>query len=281
MTEPAYPPPVRVAVAQMAPAPGDVARNLARIGALVRLAAADGAQLVVVPETATTGYFIFDRMAELAEPPDGPTATALAALAAQAGVHLAVGMAISEGGRYFDAQILWGPDGTRLAVYRKVHLFASEREAYTPGEAPMVVDTALGRIGMSVCYDLIFPGFIGRLVETGADLVINSTNWITDEFQRTRWGWDGPTVRALAATRALENGTWLAMAACAGREAGFTSIGQSCLVAPSGLILAAAGEGQGVAAADLHLGGSADLARWQALATYRADRRPEHYRRGE
>ncbi len=281
MTDPADHPPVRVAVAQMNPLPGAVAHNLARIGALVRMAAADGAKLVVVPETATTGYFIFDRLADLAEPEDGPTATALADLAAQTGVHLAVGMAIREGERFFDAQILWGPDGARLASYRKVHLFASERAFYSPGDGPVVVETALGRIGMSVCYDLIFPGFIGRLCEMGADLVINSTNWITDDFQRARWGWDGPTVRALAATRALENGTWLAMADCTGPEAGFTSIGQSCLAAPSGLILASAGEGQGIAAADLHLKGSADLARWQALATYRADRRPEHYRKGD
>lgn len=281
MTAPPDPAPVRVAVAQMNPAPGDVPRNLARIGALVRLAAADGAALVVVPETATTGYFVFDRLAELAEPEDGPTARALGRLAADAGVHLAVGMAIRDGERFADAQILWGPDGTRLATYRKVHLFASERAFYTPGPGPVVADTAIGRIGMSVCYDLIFPGFAGRLCEMGADLVINSTNWITDAFQRSRWGWDGPTVRALAATRALENGTWLAMADCTGPEAGFHSLGQSCLVAPSGMILASAGEGQGIAAADLHLRGSADLARWQAIATYRADRRPEHYRTGE
>jgi predicted amidohydrolase len=269
---------VRVAVAQMTPAPRDVARNLARIRTLVELAAIDGAQLVVLPETATTGYFIFDRLAALAEPADGPTATALARIAADAGVHLACGMALAEGGRHYDAQLLWGPDGSLLATYRKAHLFASEREFYAAGDRPVVVETALGRIGLSVCYDLIFPGFVGRLCDLGADLVINSTNWITDDFQRSRWGWSGPTVRALAATRALENGTWLAMADCVGPEAGFTSLGQSCLVAPSGLILASVAEGQGIAVADFDLGGSPDLDRWTAIATYRQDRRPDLYR---
>lgn len=278
MTTAPAPAPVRVAVAQMTPAPGDVARNLARIRALVALAAADGAQLVVLPETATTGYFIFDRLAALAEPEDGPTATALSQLAAEAGVHLAVGMALADGGRHYDAQLLWGPDGARLATYRKAHLFASEREFYAAGDRPVVVETALGRIGMSVCYDLIFPGFVGRLCDMGADLVINSTNWITDDFQRTRWGWSAPTIRALAVTRALENGTWLAMADCVGPEAGFDSLGQSCLVAPSGLILGSVGEGQGVVLAEFEPGGSPDLDRWKAVATYRQDRRPELYR---
>lgn len=269
--------PVRVAVAQIHCAPFDVPENLRRIETLVRDAAADGAQLVIVPETATTGYFIADRLGDLAETEDGPTATALAALAKTVGVHLAVGIALAEGGKYFDAQLLFGPDGQRLATYRKTHLFAAERQWYAAGDAPVVVDTALGRIGMSVCYDLIFPEFIRRLVDDGAELVINSTNWITNGFQRGTWDWNGDAVEALARTRALENGVFLAMANCVGPEAGFDSIGHSCICAPSGKILASAGGEQGVAAADVVFQ-SPELDQWRAIATYRPDRRPELYR---
>lgn len=268
---------IRTAVAQMHPVPDDVAGNLATIGALVQLAAGQGARLVVLPETATTGYFIADRLDRLAEPEDGPTAQALGALAREAGVHLVVGMVIRDGEAVYDAQLLWGPDGRRLATYRKVHLFASERGVYRPGDRAVVVETDIGRIGLSICYDLIFPEFIRRLCDLGADLIVNSTNWITDDFQRATWGWSGPTVRALAATRALENGTWLAMSACSGREWVFDSIGQSCVVAPSGLLLASAGEGTGIAVAETMWEGSDALDRWRAIATYQEDRRPELY----
>ncbi|MCG8353948.1 MAG: hypothetical protein MI920_00105, partial [Kiloniellales bacterium] len=115
---------IRLAVAQMHCTPGDVEANLAVIEQLVRIAARDGAQLVVLPETATTGYFIADSLEQLAEPEDGPTAQRLAALAAACSLHLAIGMAIVEGGKYYDAQLLFGPDGRRLATYRKTHLFS-------------------------------------------------------------------------------------------------------------------------------------------------------------
>jgi len=272
-----FPAPLKIATAQMHCVPGDVGANLRIIESLVRLAKGEGAQLVILPEMATTGYFIADRLGDLAEPEDGPTAARLGKIAREAGVHLAIGMAISDGGRFYDAQLLFAPEGARLATYRKAHLFAAEREWFAAGDTPMVVETAIGRIGMTICYDLIFPEYVRRLVDLGADLVINSTNWITDDFQRDKWGWSGPTVQGLAATRALENGVWLAMANCIGPEWTFNSIGHSCVVAPSGKIMASAGSGQGIAVADAVFQ-SDDLDRWRSIATYRADRRPELYR---
>lgn len=266
----------RIAVAQMHPVPGDVEGNLGRIARHVATAAEGGADLVILPETATTGYFIGDRLDRLAEPADGPAATALGAIARRHATHLAVGVPLAEEGRVFDAQLLFGPDGALLATYRKVHLFSAERDWYAAGDAPLVVETALGRIGMSVCYDLIFPEYIRRLVDLGADIVINSTNWITDDFQRHACGWDRAMVEALARTRALENGVWLAMTSAVGPEAGFDSVGGSCVVAPSGRIVAAAGTAEGVAAADIAFESEA-LDRWRAIATYRADRKPEIY----
>lgn len=277
MTASPVPPPARIAVGQMNPQTGEVARNLAQIEAIARGAAAAGAQLLVLPETATTGYFINDRLAELAEPEDGPVAQRLGRLAAECRLHLAVGMALRGQDAFHDAMLLFGPDGSRLATYLKTHLFSLERQAYAPGDRPMVVETAIGRIGLTVCYDLIFPEYVRRLVDLGADIVINSTNWISDGWQRETWGWTGPVVQALAGTRALENGVWLAMANCTGPEAGFLSLGHSCIAAPSGRILASAGQAEGFATADIFHDGE-DLARWRALATYRQDRRPELYR---
>ena len=266
----------RVAVAQFQCIPDDVSANLDRIQGLIRSAAADGADLVILHETATTGYFIADRLERLAEADDGPSASTIAGFAKECAIHVAVGMAIREGDKFFDAQLLFAPDGTRLATYKKVHLFSAEREWYSRGDSPMVIDTSIGRIGMSICYDLIFPEFIRKLVDMGADLVINSTNWISDRFQRETWGWTGSTVESLARIRALENGVWVAMADGIGPEQDFESLGHSCIVTPSGKVLASVGTGQGFAAATL-VYESDELTRWRSIATYREDRRPDLY----
>jgi predicted amidohydrolase len=266
----------RIAVGQIHCVPGDVAANLLRIERIVRAAAEDGAELVVMPETATTGYFMGDRLQALAEPAGGATSRRLGALAADCAVHLAVGMAILDGGSIYDAQLLFGTDARLLAIYRKAHLFAAERKWYAAGNTPTVVETEIGRIGMTICYDLIFPEYIRRLVDMGADVIINSTNWIADAWQRETWGWSGPVVQSLAATRALENGVWLAMADCVGPEEDFDSLGHSCIAAPSGRVVASLAHGQGFVAADA-VRSSPDLERWRGIATYLQDRRPELY----
>jgi predicted amidohydrolase len=197
-------------------------------------------------------------------------------------VHLAVGAYTREGEAVRNSLLLFGPDGALLALYHKVHLFAGERAACQPGDGPVVVDTALGRIGLTICYDLIFPEYVRRLVELGADLVVNSTNWISDAYQRDVWGWQGPTAQSIAAVRALENGIVLAMANRVGREAlpsagaVFDSLGHSCIAGPSGKILASVAAGEGVAIADIAVSDE-DFAKWRGIATYKADRRPELY----
>ena len=142
-----------------------------------------------------------------------------------------------------------------------------------------MVETVLGKIGMTVCYDFIFADYVRRLADLGADLIVNSTNWISDAYQRETWGWSGPVIQGLAATRALENGTFVAMANRVGDEElapglSFTSLGHSCIAAPSGKILAALAEGEGLAVARIDIA-QEDLDRWRAIATYREDRRPE------
>ncbi|OLB05839.1 MAG: hypothetical protein AUH14_07855 [Candidatus Rokubacteria bacterium 13_2_20CM_69_15_1] len=264
----------RVAVVQMDCVPGEVAPNLEKIDSFAEASARAGAGLAVFPECATTGYFIADRLATLAEPANGPVIARLAAIAQRHRLHLAVGLAVTEGGRFYDAQALLSPVSGLLGLYRKVHLFAAERQWYTAGDTALVVDTPLGRIGMTICYDLIFPDYIRRLVDLGADLIINRTDWITDDYQSTVWGWSGRTTQGLAATRALENVTFVAMANRVGREGEFRSLGWSGIASPSGQMLAGLQEGEGIAVATITLD-SPDLARWRAIATYRADRRAD------
>ncbi|MDD9991928.1 MAG: carbon-nitrogen hydrolase family protein [Rhodospirillales bacterium] len=268
-----------LAVVQMDCATGDTEGNLATIARFAGEAAIQHVDLVVFPECATTGYFLGDRLADLAEPPDGPSARRLGEIARENGLTMAVGAYTQRDGGIYDSQLLFGPDGECLAVYDKAHLFASERESCRAGDSACVVETRLGRVGMTVCYDFIFADYVRRLGDLGADLIVNSTNWIADDYQQETWGWSGPVTQGLAATRALENGTFVAMANRVGEEQlapglSFTSLGHSCIAGPSGKILAALTEGEGLAVARIDIA-QEDLDRWRAIATYRADRRPE------
>src|SRR6185503_15949818 len=91
-------------------------------------------------------------------------------------------------------------------------------ECCTTGYQPVVADTKLGKIGMTICYDLIFPEYLRRPIEMGADFIINSTDWIHDGYQRDFWGFNGERIRGLVSTRALENGIVFAMANRVGHE---------------------------------------------------------------
>jgi predicted amidohydrolase len=270
-----------IAVVQMDCVVGETEPNLSKIRHFTALSAGVGADLVIFPECATTGYFIGERIERLAEAPDGPTSKALGSIAREHKVHLACGLYTNENGAYRNSQQLFAPDGKCLASYRKAHLFSAERNQYRAGDAPMVVDTAIGKLGMTICYDLIFPEYARRLIELGADIIINSTNWINDGYQRDVWAWGPERVQGLASTRALENVAFLAMACRVGHEVAapgleFDSFGPSCVVSPSGKILARVQDGEGMAVAHVNIP-AADLEKWRRIATYREDRRPELY----
>jgi predicted amidohydrolase len=265
-----------IGIVQMDCVLGDVAANLARIEAHAGEATRRGADLVMFPECATTGYFLGDRIAALAEPIPGPSSVRLAALARATSAHLVVGLIEAADGVYYDDAVLFAPDGA-CTVYRKTHLFGPERAVFAAGERTVVAETQLGRLGLTVCYDLMFPEFVRALVLDGATMILNVTDWISDDWQRGM-GWGRDSVVALARTRALENGVHVAMADRVGIEGGWTSLGGSTVASPTGQALVALGAEEDIAVAKVETG-SVDLARWSEVATYLADRRPELYGR--
>ena len=269
--------PFRTAVVQMHSKSGDVPSNLEAIGAFSKRAAGSGASLVIVPELATTGYLLDERIAQLAETIPGDTSARLCDIARENSVYLVCGIIERDGGEFFNSAVLCGPDGELLAAYRKLHLFSSEKTWYSLGSELCVVETGVGNIGLTVCYDLIFPEYIRSLTLAGAELIVNCTNWVTNDYQSNEWGWSGEQVQSLARTRALENGVYVAMADCTGVEGDWRSLGHSCIAGPSGRLLARMGEESGVAAASINLDPEY-LSGWRSIATYLPDRRPELYK---
>lgn len=149
------------------------------VEAAVREAAAAGASLVVLPELAVTGYGFttFDETAAARETIDGPTVAALCRLSAELGVVVVCGVPERVGGRWYNTAVVVD-SGLVLGSYRKAHLWGGEERWCTAGDdPPLVVDTAVGRVGAMVCYDLEFPEWVRLAVESGAEILAVPANW--------------------------------------------------------------------------------------------------------
>ena len=260
---------MKIAVGQMNSILCDVERNFTTAEALMRSAAGLGADIVLVPETFTTGYNVGDRISEVSDTIPGRTTDRLAKLCKELRIHFYGSFIEKEGARYHNTAVLVSPKGEILARYRKVHLFSAEKEMFESGCEAKVVKTELGTLGLTICMDLLFPEYIRGLVLSGAEYIINSTDWLR-YGPVDQWQWHYQQPRALATIRALENTVCLAMACQWGTEGNFAKFGYSCIVSPSGRVLAGVEEGEGVAVHELSMKG---IQEWRATASYLEDRK--------
>jgi len=261
---------LRIALWQCEQRPLDVAGNLARLATAAARAAADGADLLLVPEMFLTGYAIGSEATHrLAEPADGPSARAIAALARQHGVAIAWGYPERCGFFVFNAAQCVDAQGQVVGQHRKVQLFgAADRAAFSAGEAFSPVFMLCGwRAALLICYDLEFPEAMRTAALAGAELVLVPTANMV--------GFDAVPLTLLPA-RAYENQCFVAYANCCGREgegaAALAYGGLSGVAAPDARLLAQAGRGEAWLLADLD---PADPAR--RLNSYLADRLPALY----
>ncbi len=226
------------------------------------------ADLVVTAEMITTGYHIGARTHELAEPADGPTAARMSALARQTGTALAYGYPETDGEHVYNSVQLVDATGRRLANYRKTHLFGDLDKAwFTPGdEAVVQADVGGVRVGLLICYDVEFPELVRAHALAGTELLVVPTALMSPYEIVTD---------TLVPARAYESQLFIAYANRCDTERELTYCGRSCVVAPTGEVLARAGAGPGVIAADVTRDA---LAASRLENTHLADRRPELYR---
>ena len=147
---------LKIGVVQMDIAPAPLAERLERAEKLVTAAAAEGAQLVALPEVFNTGYAYHDANYPAAETLDGPTANWMRATAAQAKVHLAGTLLLKDGDHVYNTALLFAPDG-RLWRYDKNYPFGWERAYFREGDRITVADTDLGKLGLMICWDSAHP----------------------------------------------------------------------------------------------------------------------------
>ncbi|GJE37077.1 nitrilase family protein [Methylobacterium persicinum] len=231
-------PPIRVSCIQFAPEIGAVDANMAEASRLVRAAAAEGSGLIVLPELASTGY-VFASQEEansLAEPvPDGPTTRAWAALARELGIHIVAGIAERGGDVLYNAAVIVGPEGY-IGTYRKAHLWDQENVYFAKGDLGFpVFDTAVGRVGVAICYDGWFPETFRQLALGGAEIVCIPTNWVPMPDQPEG---EAAMANTLHRAAAHSNGLFIACADRVGTERGQPFEGQSLIIGPKGWPLA-------------------------------------------
>lgn len=225
----------------------DVAENIATASSLIRQAHVLGARFIATPENTT--LMAPDGGAKLASSYDeahDPALPVFSGLAKELGVHLLIGslaIKVSET-KTANRSFLFAPDGSVIARYSKIHLFDVQlaggetyRESNTVagGDAAVVADTALGKVGMTVCYDLRFPQLYRALARKGA-FMFTVPSAFTVPTGQAHW-------HVLLRARAIENGAFVVAPAQGGSHAnGRKTYGHSLIVAPWGEILAEAGD---------------------------------------
>jgi len=224
----------------------EVAPNIEAASALIRDAASDGASFVATPEmTNLLDIRPGQARAKVKAEADDECLKALSELARTLKITLLVGslaIALPDDARFANRSYLIGPDGNILAHYDKIHMFDvevgdgqsyRESKAYRAGQSACFADTSIGRVGMTICYDVRFPHLYRTLGQAGADLIT-----IPSAFTRVtgdaHW-------HVLVRARAIETGSFVLAPAQGGQhDDGRETFGHSLIVSPWGEILAEA-----------------------------------------
>jgi len=256
---------------------GDTTGNRTTSRAAIEEAARDGAQIVVLPELASSGYVFADRaeLVSLAETREGPAITEWANLAASFDLTIVAGFPEAAGDKVYNSAVVVDPSGVR-GVYRKAHLWDSENAVFDRAEdLPLVVDTAHGRIGVMVCYDIEFPEWVRAVALDGADLLCAPVNWPL----LPRPDGERPTEQVRALAGAGMNRLAIAVADRVGVERGQDWIGGSVIIDADGYPMALAQYGKpGSITVDIDLAQSR-VKRFNANNDVHGDRRTDLYRR--
>ena len=269
---------MKVAAVQIDIAFRQIETNLAKIEQRLEEAAAAGAELVVFPECAVTGY-CFEHWNEAhgyTSKIPGPISTRLVEACREFGTTAVVGMLEIDGYAIYNVCVLVGPGGL-MGKYRKIHLpgLGVDR-LVAPGNAGwQVYDVGEAKVGMHICYDSAFPESARTMALDGAEILALPTNF-------------PPGAECLCANvlpaRAMENCVYVVAANRVGTERGFSFLGESKICGPDGEILALApADEEAIIYADVDLDRARSKRRVRVPGKHEinrfADRRPEMYGR--
>ncbi len=257
----------KIALGQMCVQPGEPAKNLATASALICEAAAQQADIVLLPELWHSGYDL-SNAARYATPTDAGVFREIAGLAAAH--HIAVfGSCLSEmtPGRYGNTAVFFDATGQAVGVYSKVHLFQLMQEHHhlTAGSQLTLINTPQGKIGLAICYDLRFPELFRAYALAGARAILLVAQWPSPRL--AHW-------QTLLRARAIENQLYMIACNRVGTDGATHFFGHSTIVDPWGELIVEAGD------TEILLTATIDLTRVEQVRTripVFADRQPKAY----
>lgn len=274
--------PVTVACLQTQPLFGETSHNVAESIKMIEQAAAQGANLMVLPELCNTGY-VFASRAEafsLAETiPSGPSSEAWIACAARLNIYLVAGITERDGENLYNSAVIIGPEGF-IGRYRKVHLWGDETLYFEPGNLGFpVFKTRIGTIGCQICYDCWFPESFRMAALQGAEIVCVPTNWVPipgQDLAREAMA----NILVMAASHS--NSLFIAAADRVGVEREQPFIGQSLITSYTGWPVAgpASDTNPEIIMATINLADAKRHRNWNDFNQVLKDRRPETYQLG-
>lgn len=260
-------------------ATADVQQNIQRGAEAFEKAASQGAQLIAFAELAFTPFYpqkpAEGDVAELAEPIPGPTTEMFTELAKKHGVVTILNFFERDGDKTYDSSPVIDADGSLLGVTRMVHIIEApcfhEQGYYAPGSgSPLVFDTAVGKIGVSICYDRHLPEYMRQLGLLGAELVVVPQAGSVGE-------WPPGVYEAELQIAGFQNGYFTALCNRVGEEECITFEGKSFVTDPAGKILAQSPvECDDILLVDVDLD---QVAQSHARNHFLQDRRPDVYAR--
>lgn len=245
----------KIAVVQM-DSQNDKGENMRTACRLIDEAASQGAKLVSFPEVMNlSGENVGEGGGH--EPIPGYTTQLLMDKAKEHGIYIHSGSFCEknpEEERAYNTSVLIDPEGQIIAHYRKLHTFdvtlpdgtvCDESSRVHPGDKIVTADTALGKMGLSICYDIRFPEMFRLMALEGAQVMFTPASF-TMPTGKDHW-------ETILRTRAIENGCYIVAADQIGQKVHFTAYGNSMVVDPWGTVIARASDKVGVIYADIDL----------------------------
>ena len=259
-----------ITLAQIDLAFGNPEANFETVAKSAAEAARRGSDWLVVPELWSTAYDL-THARDYATPTDTGMFTRISNLAQTHQLHI-IGSTLSSmsENRYGNTATWYDPAGTQLAQYSKLHLFRlmDEHKYLTAGESPTLVDTAWGKVGMGICYDLRFPELFRHYALQGATLAVLPSEWPHPRLMH--W-------RTLLRARAIENQLFMIACNRVGTVGDTVFFGHSTIIDPWGEIVIEGGEGEMLLTAEIDFGRLPAIRDHIPIFT---DRRPDVYALG-
>lgn len=210
---------MKLTFGQFEPQLGNKSENLKNITDIMKQASMQNSDIVLFPELCLTGYFLQDVDHLLTEPIDGPSIQYMQDLCEELNLYTVFSWAeLGKDEKIYNSACLISNKGKVIGNYRKIHLYDTEKEVFTPGNKFHVFDTEIGKIGVMICFDLDFPESARILTLQGAEIILIPTNNM-EPYQSYQ--------DVYLPSRAMENEVPIALCNRIGRERELVYFGES------------------------------------------------------